>query len=228
MIWGIIGAMDQEIDMLRQSAVISHQETRYGCTFYRGRIEGQEVVLVCCGVGKVNAAICAMTLIHSFGVERILHVGIAGSLSPKVDCLDLVIASDAVYHDIEPGVLIDYFPHCDRFPCDPGLIKLAETVCRPLTEAQGHRTVVGHLVSGDRFISDPDKKQRLAHRFEAICVEMEGAAVAHVCYVHQVPFLILRIISDSVREGVWMEYQTFKPLACQQSSAIVRAFLQAF
>ena len=147
MLWGIIGAMDEEIDLLRRKAVIKEESVRYGCTFSSGTLEGKSVILVCCGIGKVNAAICADTLIQSFGVDRIVHVGVAGSLQPDLECLDVVVAVDAVYHDMEPGVLIDYFPYCDRFPCDPGLVRLAFSVCSAITASQGRRTVTGHLVS---------------------------------------------------------------------------------
>ena len=227
MLWGIIGAMDEEIDLLRRKAVIKEESVRYGCTFSSGTLEGKSVILVCCGNGQVKAAICADTLIQSFGVDRIVHVGVAGSLQPDLECLDVVVAVDAVYHDMEPGVLIDYFPYCDRFPCDPGLVRLAFSVCSAITASQGRRTVTGHLVSGDQFINDRMTKERLHEQFQASCVEMEGAAVAHVAYVNQLPFLILRTISDSLRDGAILEYNRFKPLACEQSSRMICALLDA-
>lgn len=224
-VWGIIGAMDREIELLRQQADITERATIYGSEFCRATLEGQQVILVCSGVGKVNASLCAAALIRELGADYIVHIGVAGAAAPDLTTLDMVVSSDAVYHDVEPGVLLEYFPNCDVFKADDRLIALAQKACAGV-EAAGRRVLLGRVATGDQFVSSSAVKQDIVRRTNAACIEMEGAAVAHTAFVNNVPFVILRTMSDTADGPTDLDYYHFKPLAADQSAGIVLKMLR--
>ncbi len=221
---GIIGAMDNEIELLKHSMDVESTETLTGMTFYRGTIGGRPVVLVRCGIGKVNAAICAQTLIHRYGAEKIINTGVAGSLYNAIDIGDIVVSADAVQHDMDvtglgykrgiiPGNAVSIFP------ADEKLWKsAAEAVFEVTPEI---RVFVGRIASGDQFIADSMRKQAIIDEFDAMCCEMEGAAIAQVCAMNKVPFVIIRAISDKADDSGHMDYRAFVEAAAKHSAAIV-------
>lgn len=219
---GIIGAMTIEVELLTQRMEAPRTLTRAGMTFYTGRLEGTETVVVQCGVGKVNAAMCAQILCCDFGVTHLVNTGIAGSLNPRLDIGDLVVSEDAMYHDFDcvhfcyemgrvPGMDVT------AFPADKALSRLAFEAAESVNP--GH-TATGRVASGDLFVADPAAKESIIRKTGAVCTEMEGAAIAHTAYRNGVPFVILRAISDKADDSAQMDYPTFERIAAHRCAAV--------
>ena len=208
---GIIGAMQQEVETLLGVLENCKTENRGGCTFYAGQLEGLEVVIVQCGVGKVNAAMCAQILCDRYQVTHIVNTGIAGSLCADLDIGDLVVSRDAMYHDFDCvhfGYEMGKVPGMDTvaFPADERLIRFAFAAAEEVNP--GH-TKIGRVASGDLFVAEKNAKNAIIEKTEALCTEMEGAAIAHAAYKNKVPFVILRAISDKADDSAEMDYPTF-------------------
>ncbi|MCR5620361.1 MAG: 5'-methylthioadenosine/adenosylhomocysteine nucleosidase, partial [Treponema sp.] len=198
---GIIGAMEVEVKALRSQLSEAKESALGGLTFMEGTLEGTKVVIVRSGVGKVNAALCAQRLILQFGVSHIINSGIAGALAHGLKVLDFVASTDALYHDMNAvgfGYKMTQIPQmdCSDFPADPVMVEAAEKAFASLDEAKGHKLLKGRIASGDQFISDKALKERIKADCDPACVEMEGAAIAHACYLNKIPFLIIRCMSD--------------------------------
>ena len=227
---GIIGAMDTEISLLREEMEIARTETAAGMSFIQGTLRGREIVLVQCGVGKVNAAVCAQTLILRYGAERIINTGVAGALHPELRIGDLVISTDAVQHDMDVTSL-GYQPGeipglgTVAFPADAELRRLAAAAVAG--EAPEAKAFEGRVCSGDQFISDREKKQAILGSVGGFCCEMEGAAIAQVCALNRVPFVILRAISDQADEEGKISYRAFVETAARRCAAIVARMVSA-
>jgi len=196
---GIIGAMDQEVAELKNLMSEVNVKEKAGMEFYRGVLEGKPAVVVQSGVGKVNAAMCTQILADDFHVDYIINTGIAGSLQNRIDIGDIVLSSEAVQHDMDAtvwGYQPGQVPGMDtyKFPASEKLIELAEKV-NAVVNPDIH-TFRGMVVSGDQFISDHQVKAKLAEQFGGYCTEMEGAAIAQTAWRNQIPFLIIRVISD--------------------------------
>ena len=213
---GIIGAMDEEVAMIKAQLTDVQVETRAAMDFYKGKLEGKEVVVVRSGIGKVNAAMCTQILADIYGVTGVVNTGIAGSLKAEIDIGDIVLSSDAVQHDMdatgfgyEPGQI----PRVETlaFKADEGLIHLAEECCSKVNP--DIHTFVGRVVTGDQFISDKGKKKWLTDIFGGYCTEMEGAAIAQACYLNSIPFLIVRAISDKADDSATVDYPAFEAKA---------------
>lgn len=219
---GILCAMDSEFALIRQA--LSHGETQTvgRQTFYVAETGGRRIIAAVCGVGKVNAGACTQTLIAHFGAEAVINSGVAGALSPKLSVLDFVIAREVTYHDLEERLLQNYFPHHSRFEADEALSALAQSLC---TE-QGNTCLRGLIVSGDQFVTDSAVKQDIISRTDADALEMEGAAVGHVCYLNQVPFTIIRCISDGADDGGAMDYDTFVGIAAQRCAKLTLSLIE--
>lgn len=197
---GLIGAMDEEIRILKEKMTEITSVKRAKNEFYTGKLGKKEIVLVKCGIGKVNAALCAQTLISEFGVTRIINTGIAGGLDKKLALFDFVISSDAVQHDFDVtafGYPPTVIPRMDTslFPADGELIKTAQKAFEKSDFSV--KLWVGRIASGDQFIADEASKNHIAQICgKPLCVEMEGAAIAQVCHVNGIRFVIVRCISD--------------------------------
>ncbi len=219
-LWGIIGAMDAEIALLKENMQAMSQREISGLTFYQGTLAGQEVVLVCCSVGKVNAAICAQTLAQVFGVTHLINTGVAGALDSRLDILDLVISQELCYHDGDLDIFSRYPPYASVYPGSPELISLAKQACEGM-EDRNYSFYTGKIVSGDVFVSDKALKESIVARFAPMCVEMEGAAIAHVAYANKLPFVVLRSMSDKADDEADMSFDEFAGKAAVNSSALV-------
>ena len=226
---GIIGAMEVEVARLKEAMEQLKVHQKAGMEFYKGKLAGCEAVVVRSGVGKVNAAVCAQILIDDFSADRIVNTGIAGSLQDKIDIGDLVISSDTLEHDMDatgfgytPGVIPQM--DCSTFAADEGLIALARECCGRVNP--DIHAFVGRIVSGDAFISDKEKKAWLSETFHGMCTEMEGAAIAHTAYLNQVPFLIIRAISDKADDSAQMDYPEFEKQAVEHSVNLMLALAQ--
>lgn len=217
---GIIGAMDEEVAMIKAQLTDVQVESRAAMDFYKGKLEGKEVVVVRSGIGKVNAAMCTQILADIYSVTGVVNTGIAGSLKAEIDIGDIVLSSDALQHDMdatgfgyEPGQI----PRVETlaFKADEGLINLAEECCSRVNP--DIHTFVGRVVTGDQFISDKEKKKWLTDTFGGYCTEMEGAAIAQACYLNSIPFLIVRAISDKADDSASVDYPAFEARAIVHS-----------
>ena len=226
---GIMGAMQPEVDSLIRELKGAKKQTVSGYDFALGTLGSHEVVIVKCGVGKVNAAVCCQTMILTYHPEAIINTGVAGSLSPKLDILDVAVATDAVQHDYdttalgEPaGALSINGELVTCLPCDAAwrdrLIKAATAV--------GVKAIPARIASGDQFITRGEDKARIVRQFAAQACEMEGASIAQVCYLAGVPCAILRAISDSTDGNHSMEFTEFLGRAVENSHRILMEVLK--
>jgi adenosylhomocysteine nucleosidase len=219
---GIIGAMDVEVATLKAKMEDVTVTTRAGMEYCAGKLEGLDAVVVQCGIGKINAAMCTQILIDSFAVDAIVNTGIAGSLCADLDIGDLVISRDAIHHDFDLrfwGRPIGQVPGMDviAFPADEKLMNAAFAAAE--AENAGH-TKVGRVASGDQFICSKAQKEKIIADTEAICAEMEGASIAHTAYRNGVPFVIIRAISDKADDSAEMDYPTFEAIAAQRCANV--------
>ena len=225
---GIIGAMETEVELLRGEAGAASHACVAGMDFCEGVFDGKPVVIAQCGVGKVNAAICAQIMITRFQVNRIINTGVAGSLDLRVRIGDLVISADAVQHDMDArplGCRQGEIPYSDLsvFPADPDLRRIARAAAEEIEPEIG--IFEGRICSGDQFIASRESKRMIKQEFDGLCCEMEGAAIAQVCHVNRVPWVILRAISDCADDSEEVSYAQFVDKAARTSARIVRSFI---
>ena len=221
---GIIGAMTEEVETLVETLENVKKAKIAGSTFYEGKLEGLDVVIVQCGVGKVNAAMCSQVLCSSYGVTHIVNTGIAGSLCAELDIGDLVVSRDAMYHDMDAvhfGYPMGKVPGMDvtAFPADEKMIGYAFAAAEAVNP--GH-TKIGRIASGDQFVAVKDVKERIISVTQGLCTEMEGAAIAQTAYRNEVPFVILRAISDKADDSAEMDYPTFEKIAAHRCAEVTR------
>lgn len=195
---GVIGAMASEIDALKASLELPETVTISGVDFVRGRFGNVDVVTARCGIGKVFAALCTQTMILRYHPDLVLNIGVGGALTPRLSIADVGIAESVVQHDMDttglgdaPGLVSGI--NVVHFPCDPAVIAALAQAAASL----GVHTETGVIASGDVFVNDDAVKRRLADMFSGIVCEMEGGAIAQVCYVNQTPCAILRAVSDN-------------------------------
>ncbi|MGF7141695.1 adenosylhomocysteine nucleosidase [Anaerotaenia torta] len=226
---GIIGAMDEEVHILKSQMQGAAVRTAASMEFCEGSLQGRNVVVVRCGIGKVNAAVCAQLLIDLFQVDAVINTGVAGSLRNEIDIADIVLSSDTQQHDMDAtgfGYPAGVIPRMEQsvFPADRRLVELAKQVC--LETLPGLGVHVGRIVSGDQFISDQEKKVWLAEQFGGYCTEMEGAAIAQTAFLNRIPFLIIRAISDKADHSAEMSYQEFEELAIRNTVKLLNGLLE--
>ncbi len=225
---GIIGAMDEEVAVLKDEMTINEVKEYASMQFFQGTLCGKEVVVVRSGIGKVNAAICAQILADKFDVDVLINTGIAGSLDAQIDIGDMVVSTDLVEHDMDATIFGDplgQVPRMDTFsfPADSQLVEKAVVANR---EANPDiQTFTGRVVSGDQFVSSTEVKAKLVDNFQAKCTEMEGAAIAHAAYLNHISCVIIRAISDKADNSATMDYPTFEKKAIEHSVRLVRNLL---
>lgn len=226
---GIIGALQIEVELLVEKLQNRREAVRAGSTYYEGILEGLPVVVVQCGVGKVNAAVSAQVLCSCYGVTHLVNTGIAGSLDARLDIGDLLISQDAMYHDFDVtafGYPMGKVAGMDvtAFPADETLIACARAVAEAVHP--GH-VVPGRVASGDQFVCSNEQKERIIAVTQAQCTEMEGAAIAQTAYRNGVPFVILRAISDKADGSAEMDYPTFERLSAHRCAQITAGLAKA-
>ncbi len=222
---GIIGAMEVEVALLKEKMENACIHTHAGTEFCSGTLCGAAVVVTRCGVGKVNAAVCAQILISVFGVTHIVNTGVAGSLNAALDIGDLLISRDAMYHDFNcaaVGYPVGMVPGADvlAFPADTQLIRCAFSAAESVNP--GH-TVIGRVASGDQFVCEKEQKAQIVCLTEGMCTEMEGAAIAQTAYRNGIPFVILRAISDKADDSAELDYPTFEKIAAHRCAEVTLA-----
>ena len=222
---GIIGAMEIEVAILK-SELENAKVTKIGpMEFYEGTLAGCEVVIVMCGVGKVHAAMCTQVLCSHFGVTHLVNTGVAGSLDAELDICDVLVSTDAIQHDMDVthlGYDVGKVPGLDTvaFPADEMLMKLAYEASEAIRP--GH-TKLGRVATGDQFVCSESQKAKIIADTGASCTEMEGGSIAQTAYVNQVPFVILRAISDKADGSAELDYPTFEKLAAANCAAVTEA-----
>ena len=221
---GIIGAMDAEVAKLKELMTEVDVIKTASMEFYKGKLNGRKAVVVRAGIGKVNAACCTQVMIDRFPVSCVINTGIAGSLRAEIDIGDIVLATDAVEHDMDVAIF-GYAPgqvpglKVDAFLADAKLRQTAKESCEQVNP--DIHVYEGRVVTGDQFISSKEKKEWLLTTFDGYCTEMEGAAIAHAAYLNEVPFLIVRAISDKADDSAEMDYPTFGAKAIEHSVRLI-------
>lgn len=223
---GIIGAMQEEVELLQKTIGTVTVKNVAGMDFYIGTFKGKEIITVESGIGKVNAAIATQILIDIFGADCIINTGVAGAISKELNIGDVVISTDAVHHDFTtPGDPYGYIPRMNKqfFEADKELIEIAKKASEVYCK---NNVFVGRIASGDQFISETTQKSFISTNFKAMCAEMEGASIAHTAYVNDVPFVIIRSISDNADTGAVCDYQAFVKESAIISANIVLNMLE--
>ncbi len=221
----IIGAMDEEIEVLLAELREREDLTRPGVTLHRGVLDGVPVLLTRGGIGKVNAAMTTTHLIVA-GATRVIFTGVAGGVLPGLRVGDIVVSTDLVQHDVDVTALgyeVGTMP--GEPPAWPADERLRSVALAAAGQVEGVRVLEGRVASGDQFIASPEGAQRLHDLFGAACAEMEGAAVAQVCAKAGVPFVVIRSVSDTADKGARVDYRTFMPLVARHAKQVVRGML---
>ena len=207
---GIIFAMLEELEAFKDYLNFEKEYTIFELTFYEGTLHGIHCILVESGVGKVNAARTTQILIDNYKVDYIFNIGVAGGISEKLAVGDIVIGEKLVQHDFDITAFNHekgYVPKVGKFvETDTYLLTIADAVIKKMSEVRGLR---GIIASGDIFCTETKMSSKIAQKFNALCVEMEGASIAQVCYLSHVPFLIIRSISDTPNNNNTITYETF-------------------
>lgn len=219
--------MDIEVNLLKPLLEEPQTKTISGIDYVCGRLCQKDVVIARCGVGKVNAAICAQTMILTFAPERIINTGVAGSLSNGLDIGDIAVADFVVQSDVDTTALGDppgfiSTVNILKIPCGK---RVAEDLAAA-AEALSLHSVRGTIATSDSFISDAGKKDYLSAQFGAIACEMEGGSIGHVCYANGIEFGIVRAISDKADGSSHMDYGAFCAMAAKNSSDMICHYLQ--
>lgn len=222
MIWGILGALDEEIILIKNQMIIQSETNLYGRIFYKGTIYNKTVVLACCGIGKVNATMCTTALLNIFNCTHIINVGIAGATGSGLNILDIVLSRETVFHD-QDAVMLKYYPKVEFFKADTNLLTLAQSVCDNINNVNYR---VGRIATGDVFVNNNDIKSNIINKYNPDCVEMEGCAIAHVCHISNIPFLIIRCMSDSADNSAKNTYDNFLELSANKSANIILNMLK--
>lgn len=228
---GVIGAMEEEVEILKEKMEIKETVNTAGMEFYRGTLEGKEIVLVRSGVGKVNSAACTQILVDKFNVSGLINSGVAGTLDPELNQGDIVISTEAVQHDFDTSAVGDPVGEISRlgitfFEADKDMIETAKKAAENVT---GITIKEGRIASGDQFVAGGEIAERISNNFGNVsAVEMEGASMAQVAYLNNVPYVILRSISDKADGGADLSYEEFLPLAAQNASALVEEFIKLY
>lgn len=225
---GILCALEKELEELLNNIQNAEHHKKCGYDYVTGTIFDKRVILCKCGIGKVNAAVCAQTMILSWPVKLVINSGVAGALREPFEIGDICVATDLVQHDVDTTALGD----------QPGFVSTVNQVnfrcaewavsgiLRAAKGIEGVRALPGRIASGDQFVHEQIVKDRIVRLFDASAVEMEGGALAQVCFINGVDCAVIRAISDSSSGNHHMEYQEFMPMAAHTSATVVLKFLE--
>ena len=219
---GIIGAMPSELIDIR--AFLGKGETEKNATFefHINSIDDKKIISVCCGIGKVNAALCAQNLISLYNVDCIINAGIAGGMDEKVKVCDIVISSDVMHHDLLSRFLDNYPPFNSNFKADERLIEIAQNSCL----SHNYSYFTERIVSGEIFISDNDLKAKIKSEFNPYAVDMESSAVGHCAFLNNVPFVTIRCISDNADDEGEMSFEQFEKIAAKRVADVTYSLIK--
>ena len=227
--FGIIGAMDVEVATLKKNMQIMRTSTKASMEFCEGMIGDTAVVVVKCGIAKVNAGICVQILVDDFAVTHIINTGVAGSLDARINIGDIVISTDACYHDVDAtvfGYRKGEVPQMGlrEFPADEWLRTRVQASCRIADPDLA--VFEGRICSGDQFIADSAVKEAIRKEHNGLCTEMEGAAIAQASYLNHIPYVIIRAISDKADGSDVIDYPVFEKKAAHDCAALVEYMMK--
>lgn len=223
---GIIGAMASEVDGLKSKMSDCKTEKISGVDFCSGVIGETEIVVAQAGVGKVNAAVTAQTMILRYGVDAVINIGVAGGIEPSLKIGDIVVADRVVEHDMDTTAVGDepgFITGIDRVYMDCDKV-ISDLIYESAVEV-GLHTIRGTIASGDIFVAEDSVRNRISEQFNAAAAEMEGAAIGHVCTMNNVPFAVLRAMSDCANDDSHVDFPTFAAAAAEKSIEIITKFL---
>lgn len=227
---GIIGAMDLETELLKNRMTDIEVKEVAGLFFFKGKLMGKQVIVVTCGIGKTNSALCTQILISEFKVSHVINTGVSGAIHDELNVGDLVISTDCMHHDFDcTGFGYEYgiIPRMATsvFEADDSLVELAYEASMKVVS--GQKVMKGRIVSGDQFVSSMEKKTFIENTFKALTTEMESASIAHVSSLNRIPYVIIRGMSDKADGSAHVNFDEFAKEAADRSSQIVMAMLQA-
>lgn len=213
----IIGAMPSELADIRNNLGEAEVTRISGFDFYVNNRKGKKIINACCGIAKVNAALCTQVMIDNFHPDAIINTGIAGGMNKSVKVCDVVISNEVLAHDLDLHFLNDYPPYCGIFKADERLIEAAEKICDEFSINHFR----GRIVSGEAFISSNEVKCEIQKRLDPYAVDMESSAVGHCCYLNEMPFASVRCISDNADDEGAMSFDEFEKIAAKRVAEIV-------
>ncbi len=223
---GIICALKEEAAPFLEGLKYVKRDTIGGVEFTKGKLDGVDIVVAVCGVGKVAAAACTQSMITKYSPELIINSGVAGCTRNDLHCGDIVIARNTIQHDIDTTALGDpkgFVSGLEKinFVCDKDVV----AAFKAITEAKEYAFKLGVIATGDKFISDKKDKEFLKIWFGASACDMEAGAINHVCFLNKVPFASIRALSDEANGRSKIDYTTFLPEAAQKAAEIVKEYL---
>ena len=229
MITGIIGAMEEEVAKLKTEMTRVIESKKAGMNFLKGKLFDKDVVVVRSGIGKVNAAICTQILVDDSKIDRVINTGVAGGLYTELEVGDIVISSDALYHDFDVtgfGYKEGVIPRMETstFTADMELATKAKDICSKVNP--DIKCFIGRVVSGDEFVSTNEKKTWLVDTFNGYCTEMEGCGIAHAAYLNHIPFIIVRAISDKADGSAKVDYSEFEMKAIEHTVKLMKELVR--
>ncbi|MBO4682611.1 MAG: 5'-methylthioadenosine/adenosylhomocysteine nucleosidase [Bacilli bacterium] len=231
---GIISAMDNEIALLLKQAEIEEERVVADTTYYVGTLKDKPVVITHSGIGKIRASSGATTLFNTWSISKLIFTGVAGGLRDEEKVLDQVVGTSVIEHDY--GSLTDEgFTWCggdpgklepgEHYECDKSLVDLAYESALSIMDSS--HIFKGCIATGDQFIASSDYVKYLVDNFDAYACEMEGAAIGKICVAYEVPFVLLRTLSDKADGEAHESYENFMDLAAEQSNKIVMKMLES-
>lgn len=227
---GILGAMEPEVKSLYEKLENSCIKKIGSITFYEGTLFNKSIVIVKCGIGKVNASLCTQLLISNFNITHLVNTGIAGSMAEGLGIFDFVLSQSAFYHDVNVtafGYKLGQIPGMDlEFKSDEKLLNTAKIAFELSQISKEHKMIIGKIASGDQFISGGEQKAFIKKTFNPACVEMEGAAIAHTAIMNNIPFLIIRCMSDMADDNIKSVYNFNEDEAAKISASFVKDFIK--
>lgn len=223
---GIICALQYEAELLQSKLKNTTKTTVSAMTFTHGTLGNTEVIIAVCGVGKVFAAMCAQTMALTYSPDVIVNSGVAGAISKELDCGDITVATSVVQHDMDTSPLGDPKGlisgiNVVNFNCDTNVCQSIEKIAKD----RGANVLKGVIATGDKFIASADDKDFIENTFDAIACDMEAGAIAQVCYVNNVPFCIIRAISDSADGKASVDYPAFSRQAAKNAAEILEQYI---
>lgn len=230
-IFGIMGAMKEEINYFVAHSKILKKEKYAGITFYVGKLSGKDVVIALSGIGKVNSAVATQLMIERYNIDALIFTGLAGSLDNKHSIGDIVLATSLIQHDFDLtafGRKLGEIPKLGVEFKSTELLNSAIEKSFKRAFTTSPKLFKGIIVSGDTFIAEKKRAMKLKELFQASATEMEGASVAQVCVMNKLPFVILRTISDSADEDANVDFKTILDRASENGFKIIKDFLENY
>jgi adenosylhomocysteine nucleosidase len=230
----LMGAMEEEVSLLRHDMTVSDQAVHAGITVTVGSFKGVEIALAQCGIGKVNATICTQMLIDLYKPDALIFTGVAGGLLPNMQVGDLIIASHLIQYDMD---LTAFGRRHGEIPGQGRMVESAPDIVEKCTNAfdnafdgksDSPNLMLGTVVSGDRFISDAKTLRWLQREFAALATEMEGAAVGYTCHLNDLPFVVVRGLSDTAGESASDDFEANLHVVCRNSYQLMEHLVPLF